>query len=162
MMVDQSRRKGGWGNFNSLVWCTSRHRKRLPVHPPAEPRALIERHLVAQRGVADARPLLGLLVGQRTGGLVAVAAALLEAACVTDIRPVRVRRWISTTPVFVGCNELKDGLCRVDGNGSSIHVGLLFLEDLIPTPVKTGAPMRRKQAGESSPSGRRDAPAGTL
>ena len=51
MMVDQSRRKRGW---------VFKHR------------GLTKPHLVAQRGVANARQL----VGQRTGGLVVVAAVL--------------------------------------------------------------------------------------
>jgi hypothetical protein len=33
-----------------------------------------------------------------------------------------------------------------------MHVGLLSFEDLIPTPMKTSAPISRKQAGESIPS----------
>ncbi len=47
---------------------------------------------------------------------------------------------------------LIDGLCKITGNGSSMHVGLLLFEDLIPTPMKTSAPMSRKQTGESIPS----------
>jgi hypothetical protein len=54
--------------------------------------------------------------------------------------------------VFVRHNELKDGLCKINGNGSSMHVGLLSFEDLIPTPMKTSALLSRKQTGESIPS----------
>ncbi|MFN7446344.1 MAG: hypothetical protein ACK5RC_14480, partial [Curvibacter sp.] len=46
----------------------------------------------------------------------------------------------------------KDGLCKINGNGSSMHVGLLSFEDLIPTPMKTSALLSRKQTGESIPS----------
>ncbi|MFN7862262.1 MAG: hypothetical protein ACK5N7_02900, partial [Curvibacter sp.] len=53
---------------------------------------------------------------------------------------------------FVRHNELKDGLCKINGNGSSMHVGLLSFEDLIPTPMKTSALLSRKQRGESIPS----------
>jgi hypothetical protein len=56
------------------------------------------------------------------------------------------------TPVFIGYSELEHGLCKIDGNGSSIHVGLLMFEDLIPTPMKTSAPIWRKKQGESIPS----------
>ncbi|MDZ4075928.1 MAG: hypothetical protein U1E04_14385, partial [Hylemonella sp.] len=58
----------------------------------------------------------------------------------------------------------KDGLCKINGNGSSMHVGLLSFEDLIPTPMKTSAQLSRKQTGESipsvniAPSGRSDLP----
>jgi len=54
--------------------------------------------------------------------------------------------------VLIGHGKLKHGLCKIDGNGSSIHVGLLTFEDLIPTPMKTRAPLSRKQTGESIPS----------
>jgi len=33
-----------------------------------------------------------------------------------------------------------------------MHVGLLSFEDLIPTPMKTSAPISRKKRGESIPS----------
>ena len=56
------------------------------------------------------------------------------------------------TPVLIGHGKLKHGLCKIDGNGSSIHVGLLTFEDLIPTPMKTRAPLLRKQRGASIPS----------
>ena len=56
-------------------------------------------------------------------------------------------------PGVIGHGELKNRLCQIDGNGCSIHVGLLTnVEDLIPTPMKTRAPMWRKQTGESIPS----------
>jgi hypothetical protein len=35
----------------------------------------------------------------------------------------------------------------IDGNGSSIHVELLLLKNLIATPTKTRAPMWRKKRG---------------
>jgi hypothetical protein len=54
--------------------------------------------------------------------------------------------------VLVGNGELENGFGQVDGHGSSMHVGLLSFEDLIPTPMKTSAPISRKQAGESIPS----------
>jgi hypothetical protein len=56
-------------------------------------------------------------------------------------------------PVLVGHGELEHGFGKIDGNGSSIHLGLLtFDEDLIPTPMKTSASISRKQTGESIPS----------
>jgi hypothetical protein len=59
-------------------------------------------------------------------------------------------------PVFIGYGELKDGLCKIDGNGSSIHVGLLTLKDLIPIPMTTSKQLLRKKTGESIPSVERD------
>jgi hypothetical protein len=55
-------------------------------------------------------------------------------------------------PVLIGNGELKDGLCKINGNGSSIHVGLLTLKDLIPMPMTNSAPLLRKKTGESIPS----------
>ncbi|MBA3772150.1 MAG: hypothetical protein H0X13_06605 [Ramlibacter sp.] len=56
-------------------------------------------------------------------------------------------------PGRIGNGQLEDRLCQINGNGCSIHVGLLsIVEDLIPTPMKTRAPMWRKQTGESIPS----------
>ena len=60
-------------------------------------------------------------------------------------------------PGRIGHGQLEDGLCQIDGNGCSIHVGLLSFEDLIPTPMKTSAPMWRKKRGESIPSVNTDA-----
>lgn len=59
----------------------------------------------------------------------------------------------SDAPSRISLRHLEDGLCQIDGNGCSIHVGLLsFDEDLIPTPMKTRARISRKQTGESIPS----------
>ena len=45
-------------------------------------------------------------------------------------------------PERIGHGELKDRICKIDGNGSSIHVGhLSFDEHLMPTPMNTSAPM---------------------
>jgi hypothetical protein len=55
-------------------------------------------------------------------------------------------------PGRIGHGQLEDGLCQINGNGCSIHVGLLSFEDLIPTPMKTRAPMWRQKRGESIPS----------
>ncbi|MBN9330861.1 hypothetical protein, partial [Comamonas sp.] len=52
--------------------------------------------------------------------------------------------------------ELEDGLCQINGDGCSIHLGLLSFEDLIPTPMKTSAHLSRKQTGESIPSFKSD------
>ena len=54
-------------------------------------------------------------------------------------------------PGVIGHGELENRLCPIDGNRCSIHVGLLAnAEDLmIPTPMKTRAPMWRKPTGES-------------
>ncbi len=61
-------------------------------------------------------------------------------------------------PAGIGHGQLEHRLCQINGNGCSIHVGLLsFDEDLIPTPMKTRAPMWRKQTGESMPSIKADA-----
>lgn len=51
---------------------SGRHDEALPVLLFVQPGRLVKRHVVAQRGVAEAREL----VGQGTGGLVVVAAAL--------------------------------------------------------------------------------------
>lgn len=81
MMVDQTRRKGemvGRGKVISLVskWslarCSGRDGKALSTRLPAQPGRFIKGRMVAQRGVADAREL----VGQGAGGLVVVASAL--------------------------------------------------------------------------------------
>jgi hypothetical protein len=55
-------------------------------------------------------------------------------------------------PGCIGHGQLEDGLCQIDGNGCSIHVGLLSFEDLIRTPMKTSAPLWREKRGESIPS----------
>jgi len=56
------------------------------------------------------------------------------------------------TPLVIGNSELKHGLGKIDGNGSSIHVGLLTLKELFPTPMKTSTQLLRKTTGESIPS----------
>jgi len=56
------------------------------------------------------------------------------------------------SPGRIGHGQLEDGLCQINGNGCSIHVGLLLLMNLISTPMKTRAPIWRKQTGESIPS----------
>jgi hypothetical protein len=55
-------------------------------------------------------------------------------------------------PVLVSHSELKNRLSKIDGNGSSIHLGLHSFEDLIPTSMKTSTPMWRNKMGESIPS----------
>src|SRR6185369_6108834 len=60
--------------------------------------------------------------------------------------------FLSHAPGHVGHGQLEDGLCQIDGDGCSIHVGLLSFEDLIHTPMKTSAPMWREKRGESIPS----------
>lgn len=59
-------------------------------------------------------------------------------------------------PVLVGKGDLEDGFGQVNGHGSSMRLGLLsFVEDLIPTPMKTSARISRKQKGEPIPSVKR-------
>ncbi|HEX5805098.1 MAG TPA: hypothetical protein VFY31_02030, partial [Macromonas sp.] len=53
---------------------------------------------------------------------------------------------------------LEHGLCQINGDSCSIHLGLLSFEDLIPTPMKTSAHLSRKQTGESIPSIERTSP----
>jgi hypothetical protein len=65
-------------------------------------------------------------------------------------------------PVLIGFGQLEDRLCKIDGHGSSIHVGLLSFEDLIPTPMKTSAQLSREKRGESIPSANTDAQARAL
>ena len=55
-------------------------------------------------------------------------------------------------PMFISHGQLKNRLCKINSNGSSIHVGLLLFKDLIATPMKTRAPLLRKKRGESIPS----------
>ena len=55
-------------------------------------------------------------------------------------------------PLRIGHSQLKDRLCKIDGNGSSIHVGLLTLKELIPIPMTTSTQLLRKKTGESIPS----------
>jgi len=55
-------------------------------------------------------------------------------------------------PLVIGNSELKYGLGKIDGNGSSIHLGLLTLKELFPTPMKTSTQLLRKTTGESIPS----------
>ena len=65
---------------------------------------------------------------------------------------------INETPLVVSDGELENGFGQIDGHGSSMHLGLLsFVQDLIPTPMKTRARISRKQTGESIPSIKRDA-----
>ncbi len=164
------------------VGCSSWHHEALPFDLLAKPHGLFaERLLVPQRGVTDARQL----VGQRARRLVVIAAPLHiqgPAAHPTDWLASalgHLGRAQHTTgavgeqhadksalelgagealgfndaPVLVGHGELEHGLGKIDGNGSSMHVALLtFDEDLIPTPMKTSAPISRKQMGESIPS----------
>lgn len=40
-------------------------------------------------------------------------------------------------PLIIGPSRREDSICQIDGNGRSIHVGLLSFEDLIPTPMST-------------------------
>jgi hypothetical protein len=55
-------------------------------------------------------------------------------------------------PLVVSDGELENGFGQIHGHGSSMYLGLLSFEDLIPTPMKTSAPLSRKQTGESIPS----------
>ena len=55
-------------------------------------------------------------------------------------------------PLGIRLGYLEDGLCKINGNGCSIHVGLLSFEDLIPTPMKTSAQLLREKREESIPS----------
>jgi hypothetical protein len=59
---------------------------------------------------------------------------------------------LSDAPGPIGHGQLEHRLCQIDGNGYSIHIGLLSFEDLIRTPMKTSAPMWREKRGESIPS----------
>jgi hypothetical protein len=81
MMVDQTRRKGemvGRSEVISLIskWslarCSGWEGKALSARLPGQPGSFVKGRVVAQRGVADPREL----VGQGGGGLVVVAAAL--------------------------------------------------------------------------------------
>lgn len=47
---------------------------------------------------------------------------------------------------------LNDGLCKIDGNSSSIQVGLLTFFRLFPTSMKNRTQILRKKTGESIPS----------
>lgn len=56
-------------------------------------------------------------------------------------------------PVLVGDGDLKNRFDQVSGHGSSMHIEIpSFFEDLIPTPMKTSAPISCKQTGKSIPS----------
>jgi len=76
MVVDQSRRKRGWGESfrgDGFRYRAGRHHKRLAGDLLAQAhRALGKRRLVTQRGITDPRHL----VGQRTGRLVVIGSAL--------------------------------------------------------------------------------------
>jgi hypothetical protein len=52
----------------------------------------------------------------------------------------------------VGFGLLENGLCKIDRDGCSIHAWTPFVEDLIPTPMKTSAPTSREKREESTPS----------
>ena len=53
----------------------------------------------------------------------------------------------------IGHSELKHVLRQINGNGTSIHFGLLSFEQLIPTTMLTSAPQfDAKKRGESIPS----------
>jgi hypothetical protein len=55
-------------------------------------------------------------------------------------------------PVLVGDGELENEFGQINSHGSSMHVGLLSFEHLIPTLLKTRVRISRKQTGESIPS----------
>ena len=44
---------------------------------------------------------------------------------------------MSAVPFATSGSELKHVLCQIDGNGTSIHFGLLSFEQLIPTTMLT-------------------------
>ena len=52
----------------------------------------------------------------------------------------------------IGNDELKDGLCNINSNSSSMHDGLLTLKELFPMPMKINTQLLRRTAGESIPS----------
>ncbi len=55
-------------------------------------------------------------------------------------------------PLLIGGSQLENRLCKIDSNGSSIHVGLLTFERPDPMPMTTRAPLSRKKSGECIPS----------
>ena len=56
-------------------------------------------------------------------------------------------------PGVIGHSELKHRLCQINGNGNSIHFGLLSFEQLIPTTMLISAPrFDAKERAESIPS----------
>lgn len=59
--------------------------------------------------------------------------------------------FLQDAPGSIGDSQLEDGLCKIDGNGSSIHFGLLSFEDLTPTPMKTRAPISAQTSGGVHP-----------
>lgn len=56
-----------------------------------------------------------------------------EAFKPTPGQPVRAH----DLPLIIGPSRREDSICQIDGNGRSIHAGLLSFEDLIPTPIST-------------------------
>lgn len=54
--------------------------------------------------------------------------------------------------MLIGHGRLEYRLCKIDSNGSSIHVGLLTFEDLIHTPMKTSTQLLRMKTEEFVPS----------
>jgi len=76
-----------------------------------------------------------------------------RSTAVTDVgSQASVALGFNHAPLVIGNGELKHGLGKIDGIGSSIHVGLLTLKDLFPTPMKTSKELLRQTTGESIPS----------
>ena len=102
-------------------------------------------HLDAQAG-QPTRPVVGRAARLHDDqGDIAIGKPALELSAGEPV-------FLCDAPRRIGDGQLEDGLCQIDGDGCSIHVGLLLFEDLIRTSMKTSAPMWREKQGESIPS----------
>src|SRR2546422_7524805 len=69
----------------------------------------------------------------------------------------RQSRFLDHLPAPIGSSELKDVLGQIDGNGSSIHLGLLLSIVLKPPKASAGTMMPNNEREESIPSVNADA-----
>src|SRR6266480_2476040 len=74
---------------------------------------------------------------------------VVEPPC--KLRP-RQSRFLDYLPAPIGGSELEDVLGQINGNGSSIHLGLLLSIVLKPPKASAGSMMPNKEREESIPS----------
>src|SRR6266480_5346402 len=79
---------------------------------------------------------------------------VVEPPC--KLRP-RQSRFLDYLPAPIGGSELEDVLGQINGNGSSIHLGLLLSIVLKPPKASAGSMMPNKEREESIPSVETDA-----
>ena len=143
MMVDQTCRKGrGDGGEEGSLFLIGRQTlaslsggqgKALSACLPGQPGRFVKRRVVAQRGVADAREL----VGQGAGGLVVVAAGLDIERPAADAADV-----FAGTFGHLGCSQ---HTARTVGEQHA-QIAVAFLGDAAQVPTAARAVLARRQA----------------